>query len=81
MNKKKIFSDNDDSTSIDFIRPKLNIRDFLQDGEKRDILFIVISIISVILSLIGANLLRFYLILIEVIFCGFTIFKNSIIGL
>ena len=81
MNKKKIFSDNDDSTSIDFIRPKLNIRDFLQDGEKRDILFIVISIISVILSLIGANLWRFDLIWIAVIFCGFPIFKEAIIGL
>ena len=81
MNKKKFFSNNDDKTSIDFNRPKLNIRDFLQDGEKRDILFIVISIISVILSLIGANLWRFDLIWIAVIFCGFPIFKEAIIGL
>ena len=81
MNKKKFFSNNDDKTSIDFNRPKLNIRDFFQDGEKRDILFIVISIISVILSLIGANLWRFDLIWIAVIFCGFPIFKEAIIGL
>ena len=81
MNKKKFFSNNDDKTSIDFNRPKLNIRDFFLDGEKRDILFIVISIISVILSLIGANLWRFDLIWIAVIFCGFPIFKEAIIGL
>ena len=81
MNKKKFFSNNDDKTSIDFNRPKLNIRDFFFDGEKRDILFIVISIISVILSLIGANLWRFDLIWIAVIFCGFPIFKEAIIGL
>ena len=80
MNKKKFFSNNDDKTSIDFNRPKLNIRDFFLDGEKRDILFIVISIISVILSLIGANLWRFDLIWIAVIFCGFPIFKEAIIG-
>ena len=81
MNMKKFFSNNDDKTSIEFNRPKLNIRDFFQDGEKRDILFIVISIISVILSLIGANLWRFDLIWIAVIFCGIPIFKEAIIGL
>lgn len=81
MNMKKFFSNNDDKTSIEFNRPKLNIRDFFQDGEKRDILFIVISIIAVILSLIGANLWRFDLVWIAVIFCGFPIFKEAIIGL
>lgn len=81
MNMKKFFSNTDDKTSIEFNRPKLNIRDFFQDGEKRDILFIVISIIAVILSLIGANLWRFDLVWIAVIFCGFPIFKEAIIGL
>ena len=81
MNIKKFFSDNNDKTSINFNRPNLSIRDFFQGGEKRDILFIVISIVAVILSLIGANLWRFDLIWIAIIFCGFPIFKEAIIGL
>ena len=40
-----------------------------------------ISIISAILSFIGTNLFRFDLIWIAIIFCGFPIFKEAIIGL
>ena len=81
MNIKKIFSNNNEKTFIDFKRPNLRVKDFFQDGEKRDIVFILISIVSAILSVIGTDLFRFDLIWIAIIFCGFPIFKEAIMGL
>ena len=81
MNIKKIFSNNNKKTFIDFKRPNLRVKDFFQDGEKRDIVFILISIVSAILSVIGTDLFRFDLIWIAIIFCGFPIFKEAIMGL
>ena len=81
MNIKKFFSNNNEKTFIDFKRPNLRVKDFFQDGEKRDIVFILISIVSAILSVIGTDLFRFDLIWIAIIFCGFPIFKEAIIGL
>ena len=59
----------------------MKIRELLFDDEKRDLLFIFVSIISVILSFIGVNLWRFDLSWIAIIFCGFPIFKDAIVGL
>ena len=59
----------------------MKIKALLFDEEKRNLLFILISIISVILSLIGNDLLRLDLIWIAIIFCGFPIFKEAVIGL
>lgn len=81
MNIRKFLSDDNEKTSIDVNRPNLRIKDFFQDGEKRDVLFIIISIISAVLSFIGTDLFRFDLIWIAIIFCGFPIFKEAIMGL
>ena len=81
MNKKKFFYNQDEKIPIGFNRPTLKVRDFFQEGHVRDVLFIIISIISAILSFIGTNLFRFDLIWIAIIFCGFPIFKEAIIGL
>ena len=67
--------------SFNFNFPNLKIRDFFKDGPVRDALFIIISIISVVLSLIGTDFLRFDLIWIAIIFCGVPIFKEAIVGL
>ena len=81
MNIKKLFSNNDNKMSFNFNFPNLKIKDFFQKGPVRDALFIIISIISVILSLIGTDFLRFDLIWIAIILCGFPIFKEAILGL
>jgi cation transport ATPase len=47
----------------------------------KDVLFIFISIISVVLSFIGTDIFRFDLIWIAILFCGIPIFKEAIIGL
>ena len=81
MNIKKLFRNNDKEMSFNFNFPNLKIRDFFKDGPVRDALFIIISIISVVLSLIGTDFLRFDLIWIAIIFCGVPIFKEAIVGL
>ena len=81
MNIKKLFRNNDNKMSFNFNFPNLKIKDFFQKGPVRDALFIIISIISVILSLIGTDFLRFDLIWIAIILCGFPIFKEAILGL
>ena len=81
MNIKKLFNNNDNEMPINFNFPNLKIRDFFKDGPVRDALFIIISIISVVLSLIGTDFLRFDLIWIAIIFCGVPIFKEAIVGL
>ncbi len=59
----------------------IHIKDFFIDSQMRDVLFIFISIISVVLSFIGIDIFRFDLIWIAILFCGIPIFKEAIIGL
>ncbi|SFL21079.1 copper-(or silver)-translocating P-type ATPase [Methanobrevibacter olleyae] len=59
----------------------MNIKEFFQDDEKRDLLFILISIIAVILSLLGISLFGIDLMWITIIFCGFPIFIEAAVGL
>ena len=85
MNRKKLFYNTDerkdDDLSIDFYHPNFKFKDFFHDSPARDVLFIVISIISAILSFIGTDFLRFDLMWIAIIFCGIPIFKEAITGL
>ena len=88
MNIKKLFSkiDNkdtydDDDLFIDFLHPDFKFKEFFYDSPARDVLFIIISIVSAILSFIGTDLFRFDLIWIAIIFCGIPIFKEAILGL
>ena len=81
MNKKRLYCNNDDKVSLDLNFTNLKLKDFLKGGQVRDILFIIISVISVILSFLGTDLFRFDLIWIAIIFCGFPIIKEAILGL
>ena len=81
MNKKRLYCNNDDKVSLDLNFTNVKLKDFLKGGQVRDILFIIISVISVILSFLGTDLFRFDLIWIAIIFCGFPIIKEAILGL
>lgn len=81
MNMKRLFSKNDEKISINFNPMNLKVKDFFQGGQVRDILLIIISLISIILSYFGTDLFRFDLIWIAIIFCGFPIFKGAIMAL
>ena len=81
MNIRKLFQNDDEKSIIDFKSHNIRIKDFFIDGEIRDIFFILISIISVVLSFIGTDIFRFDLVWIAIIFCGIPIFKEAIIGL
>ena len=81
MNKRKLFQNDDNKTFVDFNSHNIQIKDFFIDSQMRDLLFILISIISVVLSFIGTDIFRFDLVWIAIIFCGIPIFKEAIIGL
>lgn len=59
----------------------MSIKKFFLDGEKRDMTYIIISILSVILSFMGISLFGIDLAWLAVIFCGVPIFVGAIIGL
>ena len=81
MNIRKLFQNDNDKKIIDFKGYNIRIKDFFIDSGMRDVLFIFISIISVVLSFIGTDIFRFDLVWIAIIFCGIPIFKEAIIGL
>ena len=81
MNIRKLFQNDNDKKIIDFKGHNIRIKDFFIDSGMRDVLFIFISIISVVLSFIGTDIFRFDLVWIAIIFCGIPIFKEAIIGL
>lgn len=59
----------------------MSIKKFIPDDEKQDMVFIIISIISVILSFAGISLFGIDLAWIAIMFCGVPIFAGAIIGL
>ncbi len=59
----------------------MSLKDFFLDDEKRDLCFITISIIAVILHFAGMSLNGISLIWVAVIFCGLPILKEAAIGL
>ena len=59
----------------------MNLKKFFKDGEKIDVLFIVISIIAVILNFLGFALNGISPIWIAILFCGLPILKEAAIGL
>lgn len=81
MNIRKLFQNDDNKTIIDSKSHNIRIKDFFIDSQMRDVLFIIISIFSVVLSFIGTDIFRFDLVWIAIIFCGIPIFKEAIIGL
>jgi len=81
MNIKKFFLNDKNIISPDSNSRNIHIKDFFIDSQMRDVLFIFISIISVVLSFIGTDIFRFDLIWIAILFCGIPIFKEAIIGL
>ncbi|WP_405288794.1 heavy metal translocating P-type ATPase [Methanobrevibacter sp.] len=81
MNIRKLFQNDDNKTIIGFKSHNIRIKDFFIDSQMRDVLFIIISIFSVVLSFIGTDIFRFDLVWIAIIFCGIPIFKEAIIGL
>jgi heavy metal translocating P-type ATPase len=81
MNIKKFFLNDKNIISPDSNSRNIHIKDFFIDSQMKDVLFIFISIISVVLSFIGTDIFRFDLIWIAILFCGIPIFKEAIIGL
>ena len=81
MNIRKLFQNDNNKTTIGFKSHNIRIKDFFINSGVRDVLFILISIISVALSFIGTDIFRFDLAWIAIIFCGIPIFKEAIIGL
>ncbi len=81
MNIKKFFLNDKNMIFPDSNSRNIHIKDFFIDSQMRDVLFIFISIISVVLSFIGIDIFRFDLIWIAILFCGIPIFKEAIIGL
>ena len=81
MNIKKFFLNDKNIIFPDSNSRNIHIKDFFIDSQMRDVLFIFISIISVVLSFIGIDIFRFDLIWIAILFCGIPIFKEAIIGL
>lgn len=59
----------------------MSIKKFFPDDEKQDMVFIIISIISVILSFVGISLFGIDLAWIAIILCGVPIFAGAAIGL
>ena len=57
------------------------LKEFFQMDEKMDILFIIVSIISVILSLMEISIFKIDPIWIAILLCGIPILKDAIIGL
>ena len=81
MNIKKFFLNDKNIISHGSNSRNIHIKDFFIDSQMKDVLFIFISIISVVLSFIGTDIFRFDLIWIAILFCGIPIFKEAIIGL
>ncbi len=81
MDIKKFFLNDKNIISPDSNSRNIHIKDFFIDSQMKDVLFIFISIISVVLSFIGTDIFRFDLIWIAILFCGIPIFKEAIIGL
>lgn len=81
MNIKKFFLNDKNIISPDSNSRNIHIKDFFIDSQMKDVLFIFISIISVVLSFIGTDIFRFDIIWIAILFCGIPIFKEAIIGL
>ncbi len=59
----------------------MKIKLFFPDDEKRNLLFIVLSIIGVILSLMGINLFGIDPVWISILLCGLPIFIEAAVGL
>lgn len=59
----------------------MNIKEILMDDEKRDLIYILISIIAIILHFLGMDLYGISLIWVAIIFCGLPILKEAAIGL
>ena len=59
----------------------MNFKEFFLSDESRDVLFIIISIIAVILNFLGLTLNGISFIWIAILFCGLPIIKEAVIGL
>ena len=59
----------------------MNFKEFFLSDESRDVLFIILSIIAVILNFLGLTLNGISFIWIAILFCGLPIIKEAVIGL